>query len=127
MNESNKTKWIHVRLSKEDYHTIHKKFEASIHRKLSDYIRRVLLQKPVVIASRNVSLDDFMSGMITLRKELSAIGNNLNQVVRQVHILGANPEVLLWLPAVEKAQLALLQKAEQINYKIAKINDIWLL
>jgi len=126
MSENNKTKWIHVRLSKEDYHTIHKKFEHSMHRKLSDYVRRVLLQKPVVIVSRNVSLDDFMAEMITLRKELSALGNNFNQLVKQLHILGTDPAVLEWLPATEKAQQILLEKTQQIKDKIAKINDQWL-
>lgn len=126
MNENKKNNWIHVRLSKDDYNTIHKKFEHSIHRKLSEYVRRVLLQKPVVIASRNVSLDDFMAEMISLRKELSALGNNFNQLVKQLHILGTDPAVLKWLPTAEKAQQILLEKTQQIKDKIAKINDQWL-
>lgn len=126
MNENNKNKWLHVRVSSDEYHTIHKNYEASVHRKLSDYIRRVLLQKPVVIASRNVSLDDFMSEMINLRKELSALGNNFNQVVKQLHISDNIPAVLEWLPVIEKAQQNLLEKTEEIKLKIAKINDQWL-
>lgn len=126
MNEKNKIKWLHVRVSSDEYHTVYKNFEASIHKKLSDYVRRVLLQKPVIIASRNVSLDDFMTEMILLRKELSYLGNNFNQVVKQLHISDNIPTVLEWLPVVEKAQENLLKKTEEIKLKISKINDQWL-
>lgn len=126
MKENIKNKWIHVRLNAEDYYAIHKNFEATTHRKLSDYIRKVLLQKPVVTASRNVSLDAFVSELIALRKELSYIGNNFNQVVKQLHLSGNIPAVLEWLPVIEKAQEKLLEKSEEIKVKIEKINDQWL-
>lgn len=126
MNEKIKNKWIHVRLDADDYHAVHKNFEASTHRKLSEYVRRILMQKPVVIASRNVSLDAFMAELMLLRKELSYLGNNFNQVVKQLHLAGNIPGVLEWLPTIEKAQGKLLEKTEEIKVKIEKINDQWL-
>lgn len=126
MKEHNKNKWLHVRLNDDEYYTIHKSFEATTHRKLSDYIRKVLLQKPVVTASRNVSLDAFVSELIAIRKELSYIGNNFNQVVKQLHLAGNIPAILEWLPVIEKAQEKLLEKSEVIKVKISKINEQWL-
>lgn len=124
--EKQKSRWINIRLNQDEYYTIHKNFETSVYRKLSEYARKVLLQKPVVVATRNVSLDDFMSEMIALRKELSALGNNFNQVVKQLHIADNILTVLEWLPIVQKAQQKLLEKTEEIKVKISKINDQWL-
>ena len=62
--------WLHIRLKEDDYNRIKSKFETSIERKLSEYARKVLLQKPVVIKHRNQSLDDFMTEMMALRSSL---------------------------------------------------------
>ena len=40
-------------------------------RDVSSYLRRVALQKPVVVTYRNRSADDFLKEMLPLKKELS--------------------------------------------------------
>jgi argonaute-like protein implicated in RNA metabolism and viral defense len=52
---------------------------------LSDYLRRVLLNKPITGYIRNKSLDEFTEEMMLLRKELNHIGNNFNQAVKKLH------------------------------------------
>jgi hypothetical protein len=47
--------------------------------KLSEYLRRLIFNKPVTGFVRNRSLDKFMAEMTLLRKELNAIGVNFNQ------------------------------------------------
>ncbi len=79
---NNRTKWLHLRLKPEEYAEIHKQFSKTKCRKISDYSRKVLLDKPVVATYRNQSLDDFMAEMVQLRNDLSSIGNNFNQAVK---------------------------------------------
>lgn len=120
------SKWIHIRVSPIDYNKIYQKFERSTDRKLSEYARRVLLDKPVTVNQRNQSLDDFMAEMMQLRTELSAIGNNFNQVVKTLHQLRELSDIKAWLLLNETSKRILIQKVEEIRLKIYQINDQWL-
>jgi hypothetical protein len=57
----NRTKWLHLRLNPEEYAQLHRQFNKTTCRKLSDYARKILLSKPVTTTYRNQSLDDFMA------------------------------------------------------------------
>ena len=54
--KQNHSKWLHIRLKEDEYNQIHKKFKNSTCRKLSEYARRVLLDKPITVNQRNQSL-----------------------------------------------------------------------
>ncbi len=124
--KNNLSKWLHIRLKEEDYNKINNKFSKSTCRKLSEYARRVLLDKVVTVNQRNQSFDDFMTEMIRLRNELNAIGNNFNQSVKKLHTLNQLHEFKTWLILNEDNQKILLQKVEEIKSKINQISDKWL-
>ena len=128
MNEvkKNHSKWLHIRLTEEEYDNIHNKFEASTCRKLSEYARRVLLDKRIIVNMRNQSLDDFMAEMIRLRNELNSIGNNINEAVRKLHTLQKIDELKTWLILLETTRKILLEKTDNIKQKISQISDKWL-
>lgn len=125
-NKKTLSKWLHIRLSEADYGKIYTKFEHSTDRKLSEYARKVLLNKPITVNQRNQSFDDFMSEMVQLRQELNAVGNNYNQVVRTLHQLRDLSDIKIWLSLNETSKKILLQKLEEIRLKIYQINDQWL-
>ena len=118
--------WLHIRLKEDEHSKINKKFSNSTCRKLSEYARRVLLDKVITVNQRNQSFDDFMAEMIRLRNELNAIGNNLNQSVRKLHSLNQLQEFKSWLILNEDNQKILLKKVEEIKSKINQISDKWL-
>ena len=122
----NRTELLQVRLTTKELETIQNKFLKSTCRKLSDYIRKVLLEKPITVNVRNQSLDDFMNEMIYLREELNRIGSNFNQAVKRLHTLQKIEEFKLWLSLYEMTRKILLEKTENIKQKIAQINDKWL-
>ena len=122
----NRSKLLKVRLTPKEMETIHNKFSKATCRKLSEYVRKVLLDKPVTMYHRNKSLDDFMTEMITLRNELNAIGNNYNQVVKRLHNLERLEEIKAWALLNESSKQILLKKVDEIKLKIAQINDQWL-
>jgi len=96
MSEENINKercWISFRVKPEEYEKIHKLFRATTHRKLSEYARKVLLNKPVTIKYRNASIDEFLTDIIPLKNQLNAIGKNLNQVVRKLHAVDQSYKV----------------------------------
>ncbi len=125
--KAKRNRLVQARLTPAEYDRIHKKFSKTTCRKLSDYMRKVLLDKAVTVNMRNQSLDDFMSEMVRLRTELNAIGNNYNQLVKRLHSLEQISEIKVWLTLNESARKLLLSKVEEIKAKIAQINDQWLL
>lgn len=124
--KNNRHKWLHIRLKEDEHIKINKKFAASTCRKLSEYARRVLLDKVITVNQRNQSLDDFMAEMIKLRNELNAIGNNVNQSVKKLHTLSQLQELKNWIILNDNHQKTLLKNVEEIKCKINQISDEWL-
>ena len=123
---NNRTKWLHVRLKPEEYNVMQKNFSKTTCRKLSEYARKILLSKPITATYRNKSLDDFMTEMMELRKELNAIGNNFNQAVKKLHTLQRIEEFKGWLTMYETDEKELVNKVDEIKNHINIISERWL-
>ncbi len=123
---SNRTKWLHLRLKPEEYAKIHKQFSKTTCRKLSDYARKILLDKPVTATYRNQSLDDYMTEMMMLKNDLNSIGNNFNQAVKKLHTLRQITEFKNWIITYELEKQILFNKVDQIKNHIRKIGEKWL-
>ena len=93
---------------------------------MSDYIRRIILQKPVVVRYRNQSADDFLAEIIKLKNELNAIGNNYNQAVHRLHTLDRIEEMKFWLLINESTQKPFIKKTEEIKEIMNQIYQRWL-
>lgn len=126
MEKKVRNKWIHIRVNEIEYQKIERHRKASTSRKLSDYARTVLLNKPVIIKYRNGTADDFLPEIIKLKNELSAIGNNFNQAVHKLHTLDKIQDVKVWLLLNESTKEAFLKKVEEIRQTTAQIYQIWL-
>ncbi len=127
MNEqkNSRDKWIHLRLTEAEYKKIKAGFTKSTKRKLSEYVRSVLLEKPITVYTRNQSFDDFVAEIILLRNELKAIGNNFNQSVKKLHTLNHDKEIKTWALLNENSKLLFFKKVDEINSKITQIADKW--
>ena len=123
---SNRTRIVGLRLTPEEYAKIERKWKSSTCRKLSDYVRKCLFDKPIVTTYRNQSLDDFMEETIVLCNELNAIGNNINQAVKKLHTLQHIPEFRNWIISYDLDKKILFNKVEEIKKHIQKITDKWL-
>jgi 5'-3' exonuclease len=122
----NRTRIIGLRLTLREYEQIEKKCKNSTANKLSEFIRRALFNKPIIVYQRNQSLDDFMAEMILLRNQLNAIGNNFNQAVKKLHTLDQITEFKNWINAYEHDKKQLLNMTNEIQNSINKIADKWL-
>jgi hypothetical protein len=124
--EEKRTKWLHIRLRPDEYRKIQALRSKSLSPKMSDYARRVILNKPVTIRQRNQSMDEFMTEMIKLRAELSAIGNNFNQAVHKLHLLKNVNDLKIWVLMNETTKMALMEKVDEIKNRINQFADQWL-
>jgi hypothetical protein len=123
---SNRTRKIALRLTPEEYAKTEQKWKTSTCRKLSDYLRKHLFDKGITTTYRNQSLDDFIEETILLRKELNAIGSNLNQAVKKLHTLQQIPEFRVWIISFEIDIKIINDKIEGIKSHTCKITDKWL-
>lgn len=121
-----RTRIIGIRLTPKEYDQIEKKCKESTCRKLSDYVRRILFEKPIVTTYRNQSLDDFMAEAMNLRNELNSIGNNFNQAVKKLHTLHEIAEFKSWVISNELEKKILFNKVDEIKNHIQKIAEKWL-
>ncbi len=124
--KSNRTRIIGLRLTPNEYEKIEKKWQKSTCRKLSEYVRHSLFEKPIVTTYRNQSADDFMVEMGKLRKELNHLGNNYNQAVKKLHTLQKVTEFKSWLIAYEVEKRTLFNKVDEIKNHIQKMAEKWL-
>lgn len=122
---NNRTRWLHVRLKQGEYNTLYKNFSKTTCRKLSDYARKILLNKPLTTTYRNQSFDDLIAEMALLRRELNHIGNNFNQAVKRLHTLSKITEFKSWLITYEIEKKILFNKVDEIKKQILKITEKW--
>ncbi len=123
--KSNLTRKVTVRFKAEEYNKVNVSFKATTKKKLSEYIRYVLLGKPVTVYTRDQSVDELMAELVRLRKELSAIGSNFNQLVKRLHTASHFQEIKTLALQTESDQKKFLEKTNEINLKIAEMSDKW--
>ena len=117
---------IGLRLTSDEYEILDRNWKNTTVRKLSEYVRRLLFGKPVTTYHRNKSLDELVSELVLLRKELNAIGVNFNQAVHRLHTLDYLPQMQLWLEDFERNKSVFLSKIEAIKMRMDAISDTWL-
>ncbi|MFH6999408.1 plasmid mobilization protein [Flavobacterium sp. FlaQc-57] len=124
--KNNRTKWLHLRLNADEFELIQKQFKKTTCRKLSDFARKNLLQKPMVLKYRNQSLDELIQELIQLRFQLNAVGNNFNQSVKKLHTIAEISDLKKWMTAFESDKKGLFETVEKIKTNIENLSQKWL-
>ena len=118
--------FVKIRMNESELTQVKKNQQQTTERNLSNYIRKVSLQKPVIVKYRNQSADDFLRDMLPLKKELNAVGNNFNQAVKKLHILDKIPEFRSWVNTNDSLQQSLIRKVEEIKLRMNQLYEQWL-
>lgn len=125
-NESeNRSKVLLTRLKPGEFKLLEDRFKKTRFRKLSEYARSVLLEKPVTVNYRDKSMDEILEELILLRKELNAVGNNLNQAVRNINSAQGNADTRLWMNLLSVINSKLEPSILQIKDRMNKYAEIW--
>jgi len=102
-------------LNDQDYQVVLELFSASVSSSLSDYMRKVILQKPVVIKTRNESAEILLQEMIVLKNGLSQAQQKFAVAVNRLLTCTSPREVSSWCSDPEHAPAELLNKIEEIR------------
>jgi hypothetical protein len=123
--KSNKTKWIHLRLAPTEYGILYKRLSKTTCRSMSEYIRDIIFSRPVVTNYRNASLDNLLEQFALLNRELSAIGNNINQATKKLHSSAPDAMPSL-LPEYLSQARRLEHKYSEISRLLQVLSESWL-
>ncbi len=124
--DTNKTKWLHTRLTEDEYNKLQSQFKKTTCRKLSQYIRNKLFDKHLTVLYRNKSLDDFMTELMPLKKSLYALSNNFNQAVRKLNSMKQTDHPENWIISYELTRRNVEKQVDEIKNHIQKIGESWL-
>jgi len=122
----NRKRIIGLRLTLSEYGQVEKQWKKSNCRKLSEYVRRLIFNRPLVSSYRNRSMDEAMAEMMLLRKELNAIGVNFNQAVHRLHTLDHLPQMQSWLTVFERDKSRMFAKVDEVILSVEKMAALWL-
>lgn len=122
-----KHKWLHVRLSQDEYDKMQQGFSKTTERYLSGYSRKILLGKPMFKGVRNLSTEPLIEEFAGLVKNLNGVANNFNQVTHKLHTLRSIPEFQNWVLAYERDKIRLMKDIEIIREHMDKNASLWLL
>src|ERR1700712_69923 len=86
-----RSEWLHIRLTPDELQKISGNHQRTTSRELSAFARKRLLEEPLTYYTRNASMDKGLQELVQLRKELNAIGNNLNQQTKKLNSFAATP------------------------------------
>ncbi len=120
-----RNKWLHIRLTPGEHDLVTTAMKHSTDSQLSNYARKLVLGKPIRILTRDASLDRFIVEMSALKRELSAISNNFNQVVHRLNAAKDFQEARVWLSVVSSHQRKLLEKIDSISDALNTISKKW--
>ncbi|SMD01200.1 plasmid mobilization protein [Pedobacter nyackensis] len=125
-SEQKRTQWMHIRLTPAEAKRINERFRKTTNKDLSSFIRKVLMDKPVTVITRNQSFDQFIQEMILLKNELSAIGSNLNQITKKINSHATTPSVKLLMENYRLVKENVDTKIAGIKNKLNQFSDTWL-
>ncbi|WP_026956820.1 plasmid mobilization protein [Algoriphagus vanfongensis] len=85
IDENTRDKWLHIRLTDQELLTIKANFQKSIYENLSEFARRMLLQKPIVGRYRDTGVQELLKELVSLKRDLHGLATNYNQLAKKMN------------------------------------------
>ena len=121
-----RSEWLHIRLTPEELKTISGNHQRTTSRELSAFARKRLLEEPLTYYTRNVFLDEGLQELVQLRKELNAIGNNLNQQTKKLNSFTVAPGLSVMVESLKPVREQVNKQLTEINSAINELAKQWL-
>ncbi|MDB5230863.1 MAG: plasmid mobilization relaxosome protein MobC [Chitinophagaceae bacterium] len=115
-----------LRMNKNEFRELERNRKKTTSKTNSNYVRKLALNQPVTVLHRNESIDLIVKEIIALKKELNAIGNNLNQAVHKLHTLDRIPEFRNWCEQYDILRKQIQENTNRIVITIHQISESWL-
>jgi hypothetical protein len=124
--KSNRTRLVGIRLTPSEYAKLEGKCARTTCRKLSEFLRLLIFNRPVNVIERNGSHDHMIGELSELREELNRLGNNFNQATRRLNAVNQISEFRNWIASYESEKMRLFSILHHIKSQTDKLADRWL-
>jgi len=124
--KSKRIKWLTIRMNEEEAQAFEALQRQSTCKTASEYVRKAVLGKPLVLHYRNQSLDDFEKTMLQLKAELKTISGKFDEAIRQLRTHKHLPGIQHWILLNEADKTHLFKKIDTISTTIEKAYELWL-
>jgi hypothetical protein len=79
METNPRKRFLSIRLTEEELKEVYRQCQRSACSSLTEYARKVLTKKPVIVKTRNESQDELLEAMIGIRKRLDQLAGSRDQ------------------------------------------------
>lgn len=117
---------VFSRINKEKYEELLAQLNKSSCRTISELIRHILNHDKIRVITYDATLDKVMEQLSGIRKELQAIGVNINQVTHRFHKEQQPAGRLFQAMEIAKLYQQTEEKVAELFTIIAKISEQWL-
>lgn len=114
-----------IRLKPSEEAALARRFKKTTFQNLSEYGRAMILGKPVTVLTRDKAMDDILEELVVLRKELNAVGNNLNQAVRNINAAHGNADTRIWMSLLTVITAKLEPALMEIKQRTTQYAELW--
>ncbi|HEX3934810.1 MAG TPA: hypothetical protein VHW43_09035 [Puia sp.] len=114
---------LKVLLTADELTTVEKKIAGTACRNTSDYIRNVLLEKPVLTWYRSQSLDEFLPIAGAIEDKLGAIERNFTRIIKVLRDHPPHPELTATLTFLLNEEFSLRGELRDIKSLLLKLYE----
>ena len=120
------TKLIGLRVSDTFYNRLEELRANSNCRTVTEFARRVLYREEIIWYHKDDSLENAALELAGVKKELNAIGKNINQVTHHFHIADSPTQKLVQAIKISEEYKKVAQKVEALLTITSEISKKWL-
>lgn len=117
---------IKLRVNQWHYDRLGKLLSESHYKNMSELLRDIVCERQVIIYTRDESIGVVMEELVRIRRELNAIGQNINQAVKQINTTVDKNKILVFGLELSEQHLQVLRLTEQLFPIISQLAKKWL-
>lgn len=114
---------LKVLLTADEFAAVEKKIAGTACRNTSEYIRNILLEKPVLTWYRSQSLDEFLPVAGAIEDKLGAIERNFTRIIKVLRDHPPNTDAVATLTFLLNEEFALRQELRDIKLILLKLYE----